>query len=63
MVFPGPHGHQVGVVGRGGVGDSPGAPAVEMTEVVRQHLQLVSRELTVVPEDLVVHCPLDPLVT
>ena len=65
-MFPGPLGHEVGVVGGGWVGDSPGTPAVEVTEVVGQHLQLVSRELTVVPEDLVVAGPagpLDPLVT
>ena len=52
MVFPGSLGHQVSVVGGGGVGDSPGTPAVEVTEVVGQHLQLVSRELAVIPENL-----------
>ena len=33
---------------------SPGAPRVEVTEVVGQDLQLVSREVTVVPQDVVV---------
>ena len=42
----------MGVVGGGGVGDGPGAAAVEVAEVVGQHLQLVSRELAVIPEDL-----------
>ena len=51
-MLPGPLGHQVGVVGGGGVGHGPGTPAVEVTEVVGQHLQLVSREPAVVPENL-----------
>ena len=52
MVLPGPLRHQVGVVGGGGVGHGPGAAAVEVAEVVGQHLQLVSGELTVVPQNL-----------
>ena len=52
VVLPGPLGHQVGVVGGGGVGHGPGAAAVEVTEVVGQHLQLVSSELAVVPQNL-----------
>ena len=51
-MLPGPLGHQVGVVGRGGVGHGPGAAAVEVAEVVGQHLQLVSGELAVIPENL-----------
>ena len=51
-MLPGPLGHQVGVVGGGGVGHGSGTPAVEVTEVVGQHLQLVSREPTVVPQNL-----------
>ena len=51
-MLPGPLGHQVGVVGGGGVGHGPGTPAVEVTEVVGQHLQLVSGELAVVPQNL-----------
>ena len=54
VMLPGPLGHQVGVVGGGGVGDGPSAPTVEVAEVVRQHLQLVSGELTVVPQNLMI---------
>ena len=54
VMLPGPLGHQVGVVGGGGVGDGPGAPTVEVAEVVRQHLQLVSGELAVVPQNLII---------
>ena len=54
MVFPGSLGHQVSVVGGGGVGHGPGAAAVEVAEVVGQHLQLVSGELTVVPQNLMI---------
>ena len=53
-MIPGPLGHQVGVVGGGGVGDGPSAPTVEVAEVVRQHLQLVSGELAVVPQNLII---------
>ena len=53
VTLPGPLGHQVGVVGGGGVGDGPGAPTVEVAEVVGQHLQLVSGELAVVPQNLI----------
>ena len=53
-MLPGPLGHQVGVVGGGGVGDGPSAPTVEVAEVVRQHLQLVSGELAVVPQNLMI---------
>ena len=54
VMLPGPLGHQVGVVGGGGVGDGPGAPTVEVAEVVGQHLQLVSGELAVVPQNLMI---------
>ena len=52
VMLPGPLGHQVGVVGGSGVGYGPGAPAVEMTEVVRQHLRLIICELAVIPKNL-----------
>ena len=45
VMLPGPVGHQVGVVGGGGEGDGAGAPAVEVTEVVGQGLQLVRRKV------------------
>ena len=45
VMLPGPLGHQVGVVGGGGVGHGPGAATVEMAEVVGQGLQLVSRQV------------------
>ena len=54
MVFPGSLRHQVGVVGGGGVGHGSGAAAVEVAEVVGQHLQLVSSELAVVPQNLMI---------
>ena len=52
VVFSGSLRHQVSVVGGGGVGHGSGAAAVEVAEVVGQHLQLVSRELAVIPENL-----------
>ena len=66
MVFPGSLGHQVSVVGGGGVGHCSGASGVEVTQVVGEDLQLVSGELTFVPQHLVVTGSagaLDPLVT
>ena len=39
VVLPGPVRHQVGVVGGGGVGNSPRAPRVQVTEVVGEHLK------------------------
>ena len=38
VMLPRPLRHQVGVVGGGGVGDGPGAPAVQVAQVVGQHL-------------------------
>ena len=58
--------HQVSVVGGGGVGHCSGASRVEVTQEVGENLQLVSGELTVVPQHLVVTGSagaLDPLVT
>jgi len=54
QVVPGPEGHQVGVVGRGGDGDGPGAPDVGVAQLVGQLLQLVSIEMIIVPENVVV---------
>ena len=44
----------------------PGAPAVQVAEIIGQHLQVVSSEIVVVPQHLVVARPagaLDTLVT
>jgi len=54
VMLPRPVRHQVGVVGGGGVGHGAGAAGVEVTQVVGENLQLVSGELTVVPQHLVV---------
>ena len=54
QVVPGPEGHQVGVVGRGGDGDGPGAPDVGVAQLVGQLLQLVSVEMVIIPEDVIV---------
>ena len=65
-MLPRPVRHQVSVVGGGGVGHCSGASGVEVTQVVGEDLQLVSGELTVVPQHLVVTGSagaLDPLVT
>ena len=78
-MLPGSISHQVSVVRGGRVGHGPnkkvvaetsknvttvpGASTVEMTEIVSQHLQLVSSELVVVPEHLVVARPAGPLDT
>ena len=57
QVVPGPEGHQVGVVGRGRDGDGPGAPDVGVAQLVGQLLQLVSIEVVIIPEDVVVAGP------
>ena len=44
----------MGVVGRGGVGDAAGAADVGVAELVGEALELVSVEVVVVPEDVVV---------
>ena len=65
-MLPRPVRHQVSVVGGGGVGHCSGASGVEVTQVVGEDLQLVSGELAVVPQHLVVTGSagaLDPLVT
>ena len=44
----------------------PGAPAIQVAEVVSQHFQIISGKVIVVPQDLIVArsaCALDPLVT
>merc|ERR1719206_559681 len=65
-MLPRPVRHQVRVVGGGGVGHGPGTPTVEVTQVIRQYFQLISREVTIIPQDLVVTrpaCSLNTLVT
>ena len=47
-------GHQVGVVRRGGDGDGPGAPDVGVAQLVGQLLELVSIEMIIVPQNVVV---------
>ena len=50
------------VVGRGGDGDGPGAPDVGVAQLVGQLLQLVSVEMVIIPEDVIVagtRCSLD----
>ena len=44
----------MGVVGGGGVGDAAGAADVGVAELVGEALELVSVEVVVVPEDVVV---------
>ena len=64
-VVPGPDGHQVGVVGGGGDGDGARAPHVGVAQLVGQLLKLVSVEVVVIPEDVIVAGPggaLDSLV-
>ena len=53
-MVPGPEGHQVGVVGRGGDRDAASAPDIGVAQLVRQLLQLVRVEVIVVPEHVVV---------
>ena len=53
-VVASPEGDQVGVVGGGGVRDTSGAPDVGVAQLVGEALQLVGRELVVVPQDVVV---------
>ena len=58
--------HQMRVVCRGRVGNSSRTSTVQVTEVVGQNLELISWEVTIVPQDLVMARPassLDPLVT
>ena len=47
-------GHQVGIVGGGWVGHAAGTADVGVAQLVRQALQLVSCELVVVPQHVVV---------
>ena len=54
QVIASPEGHQVGVVGRGGDGDRPGAPDVGVAELVGQLLELISVEMVIIPEDVIV---------
>ena len=61
-----PVSRQVRVVGGGGVGDRLGTSGVQVTEIVGQLLQIISGQVVVVPENLVVTRPagaLDSLVT
>ena len=44
VMLPGPVGHQVRIVGGGGVGDRPRAPRVQVTEVVGENLNILSNQ-------------------
>ena len=57
QMVAGSEGHQVGVVGRGRDGDGPGAPDVGVAQLVGQLLQLVSIEMIIIPENVVVAGP------
>ena len=57
QMVAGSEGHQVGVVSRGRDGDGPGAPDVGVAQLVGQLLQLVSIEMIIIPEDVVVTWP------
>lgn len=57
QVITGPEGHQVGVVGRRRDGDGARAAHVGVTQLVGEDLQLVRREVVVVPEHVVVRWP------
>lgn len=50
----GPEGHEMGVVGGCRDGHGPGAADVRVTQLVREHLQLVGRQVVVVPQHVVV---------
>ena len=54
QMVAGSEGHQVGVVGRGRDGDGPGAPDVGVAQLVGQLLQLVSIEMIIIPENVIV---------
>ena len=56
-VVPGPESDQVGVVGGGGDGDGARAPHVGVAQLVSQLLELVSVEVVVIPEDVIVAGP------
>ena len=45
---------EVSVIGGGGDRDAPGTPDVRVTQLVRQHLELVRAEVVVIPQDVVV---------
>ena len=49
--------HQVGVVGRGGDGHRPSAPDVGVTQLVRQCLDVISCEVIVIPQHMVMGRP------
>ena len=49
--------HQVCVVGGGGDGDGARAPNVGVAQLVSQLLELVSVEVVVIPEDVIVAGP------
>ena len=53
-VVPGPDGHQVGVVGGGWDGDTPGAPGVGVAQLVSQLLELIRVKVVIIPENVVV---------
>ena len=56
-LLPGSEGHEVRVVGGGGDGDGARAPHVGVAQLVGQLLELVSVEVVVIPEDVIVAGP------
>lgn len=54
QVVPGTEGHQMGVVGGCWDGHGPSTSDVGVTQLVGQHLELVSVEVIIVPQYMVV---------
>lgn len=50
----GPERHQVGVICGGRYRYAPGTPDVSVAHLISEHLQLISREVVVVPENMIV---------
>lgn len=53
-VVPGAEGYQVGVVRWRRNGDAASTAYISVTQLIRQHLQLVGVEVVVIPEDMIV---------
>ena len=53
-VVASPEGDQVGIVSGGGVRDASGTSYVGVAELVGKALELIGRELIVIPQDVVV---------
>ena len=56
-VIAGPECYQVSIVRRCRDGDTTRTPDVRVAQLVRQHLEVISREVIVVPEHVVVRRP------